>query len=61
MYYKPNTNKTSHYVPFRIQCTNCESYNVTATAFEYYDLEIKCNCCGAYLSWGSYNENTYSE
>lgn len=46
-------------VPFDVICTNCGSHNVTVTAFEHYDLEIKCNRCGSYLSYGSYNPMSY--
>jgi len=47
--------------PFTVICNNCGSHDVTITAFEFHDLEIKCRECGAYLSYGSYNENEYYE
>lgn len=45
--------------PFTVICNNCGSHDVTVTAFEYHDLEIKCNYCGSCLSYGRYNESTY--
>lgn len=47
--------------PFTIICNNCGSNDVTVTAFEHYDLGIKCHNCGAYLNYGSYNEREYHE
>ena len=45
--------------PFTVICNNCGSHDVTVTAFEYYDLDIKCNRCGSYLGCGRYNEAAY--
>ena len=61
MYHQTDYANDRKPVPFRIECTNCGSRDVTATAFEYYDLEITCNCCGSFLTTGSYNENKYSD
>lgn len=61
MYHQTDYNNDKRPVPFRIECTNCGSHNVKVTAFEYYDLEIACNNCGSYLTYGSYNETTYNE
>ena len=47
--------------PFTIKCNCCGSTDVTVTAFEYYDLAINCNECGAYLNYGSYRERDYSD
>ena len=58
MYYKGRS-KEEKEIPFDVICTNCGSHNVTVTAFEYWDLEIKCNSCGSYLSCGRYNPETY--
>ena len=46
-------------VPFDVICTNCGSHDVTVTAFEYYDLEIRCQSCGSYLEYGRYNPTIY--
>lgn len=59
MYHKTNYNEKKKDVPFLVECTNCGSHNVEVTAFEYWDLEIKCNKCGSYLSVGRYNETRY--
>lgn len=62
MYYRnENYNKATKLKPFTIVCNNCKSTDVTVTACEYYDLEIKCNCCGSYISVGRYNEHRYNE
>lgn len=61
MYHKTNYHRDPKPVPFRIECTNCGSHNVNVTAFDYYDLQIACNCCGSYLTYGSYNETIYYE
>lgn len=58
MYYKGRS-KEEKEIPFDVICTNCGSHNVTVTAFEYWDLGIKCNSCGSYLSYGRYNPETY--
>ena len=47
--------------PFSIICNNCGSHNVTVTAYDYLYLCITCRCCGAHLSYGSYNETEYYE
>lgn len=47
--------------PFTIKCNCCGGTDVTVTAFEYYDLGIQCNECGAYLSHGRYREKDYRE
>ena len=60
MYYEGRS-KEEREIPFDVICTNCGSHNVTVTAFEYWDLEIKCNSCGSYLSYGRYNPTTYKE
>ena len=60
MYYR-GTVKENKKPPFEVICTNCGSHNVDVTALEYYDLAIKCNRCGSYLSYGSYNETRYEE
>lgn len=59
MYHKTNYEKEKKIAPFLVECTNCGSHNVTVTACEYLDLEIKCNRCGSYLDCGRYNETTY--
>ena len=61
MYIKGRSKEENKPKPFTIICNHCGSHDVTATAFEYYELEIKCHNCGAYLSYGSYNENEYRE
>ena len=61
MYHKTDYNERAQNVPFRIECTNCGSHNVNVTAFDYYDLQISCNCCGSYLQYGCYNETIYNE
>ena len=47
--------------PFTVICNHCGSHDVTVIAFEYHDLAIKCENCGAYLSYGRYNEKDYRE
>lgn len=61
MYYKnENYSKGKKTLPpFRIQCTNCGSHDVTVWAAEYYDLDIRCNVCHSYLDCGRYNETTW--
>lgn len=61
MYYRGEIEEEKREVPFDVICTNCGSHNVTVTAFEHFDLDIKCNSCGSYLSYGSYNPTTYYE
>ena len=61
MYYKGKSKETAREVPFDVICTNCGSHNVTATAFEHWDLGIRCHACDSYLSYGSYNPTTYCE
>lgn len=48
--------------PFAITCRKCGSNRVTAIAFEYRDLEIRCKSCGAIVDCGVYDteENDYS-
>lgn len=59
MYYRGRV-KEEKEVPFDIICTNCGSHNVTVTAFEYFDLGIRCNDCGSYLGdYGRYNPTAY--
>ena len=41
--------------PFAITCRKCGSNDVTVTAYEYYDLGIKCNSCGCSINCGSYH------
>lgn len=60
MYYK-SKRKENTFVPFDVVCNNCGSHNVQVTAFEHYDLEIKCRSCGSYLSYGSYNPMKYCD
>ena len=59
MYHRGKSKEEIKEVPFDVICTNCGSHNVTITAFEHWDLEIKCNNCGSYLSYGRYNPTTY--
>lgn len=60
MYYRGKSKEETREVPFDIICTNCGSHNVTVTAFEYFDLGIKCNNCGSYLGdYGRYNPTAY--
>ena len=59
MYYKTEYNEEKREVPFRIECTNCGSHNVDVIAYEHWDLGIKCNSCGSWVSCGKYNETTY--
>lgn len=60
MYYKGKTSEELNSAPFTVICNNCGSHDVTIVAYEYYDLGIKCNKCGAYLGdYGKYNETDY--
>ena len=60
MYYRgKNMEEMNKRIPFDVICTNCGSHNVTVTAFEHWDLEIKCNSCGSYLTYGRYNPMSY--
>ena len=60
MYYKGKSmEEMNKQIPFDVICTNCGSHNVTVTAFEHWDLEIKCNSCGSYLTYGRYNPMSY--
>lgn len=60
MYYRNTSHdKETNFKPFTIICNNCGSHDVTATACEYLDLEIKCNCCGSYVDVGRYTEHKY--
>ena len=61
MYTKGRNMRTEKPKPFTVICNNCGSHDVTITAFEHYDLGIKCYNCGAYLNYGSYNEKEYRE
>lgn len=40
--------------PFTVICNRCGSHNVLVTAFEHWDLEIKCKNCGAIEDCGAY-------
>lgn len=60
MYYIGNKKDENKEIPFDVICTNCGSHNVTVTAFEHWDLGIKCNSCGSYLSYGRYNPLYYT-
>ena len=60
MYRRINHEEKEYFVPFDVICNNYGSRNVQVTAFEHYDLEIKCNRCGSYLSYGSYNPSSYN-
>lgn len=60
MYYRgKNMEEVEKKTPFTVICNNCGSNDVTVIAFEYHDLDIKCNRCGSYLSCGRYNEAEY--
>lgn len=60
MYYKGKTSEEINPAPFTVICNNCGSHDVTIVAYEYYDLGIKCNYCGAFLGdYGKYNETDY--
>lgn len=61
MYTKGRNVKKEKPKPFTVICNNCGSHDVTVTACEYFDLEIKCNNCGSYLNYGRYNERSYHE
>lgn len=61
MYTKGRNIKEEKPRPFTVICNHCGSHDVTVTAFEYYDLGIKCNNCGSFLNYGSYNEKEYRE
>ena len=62
MYYKGKDKEEEvKEVPFDVVCNNCGSHNVTITAFEHLDLEIKCEKCGYYLTYGRYNTIKYEE
>ena len=62
MYYKGKDKEEEvKEVPFDVVCNNCGSHNVTITAFEHWDLGIKWEKCGSYLSYGRYNTTTYKE
>lgn len=59
MYYKGKSKEEIKEVPFDVICTNCGSHNVQVTAYEHLDLGIRCQHCGSYLTYGSYNPTTY--
>lgn len=62
MYYKGKSKEEiKREVPFEVICTNCGSHDVNVTAFEHWDLEIKCRSCGSRLEYGSYNPTKYEE
>lgn len=61
MYCRGKSKEEIKDVPFDVVCTNCGSHNVTITAFEHLDLEIKCEKCGSYLTYGRYNPIKYEE
>lgn len=47
--------------PFTIKCNCCGGTDVGVLAFDYRELGIACNECGAYLTCGSYREKKYRE
>ena len=58
--YRKGKTKKECKAPFEIKCSNCGSHNVTVTAFEYRDLEIRCRSCGNVIDdIGTYNEMNY--
>lgn len=60
MYYKGKTSEELNSAPFTVVCNNCGSHDVTIVAYDYHDLGIKCNRCGAFLGdYGKYNETDY--
>ena len=61
MYHRETNTEEIKEVPFDVICTNCGSHNVDITAFEHFDLEIKCRRCGSYLDYGRYNPTTYND
>ena len=61
MYTKGTNKYLGNPRPFTVICNHCGSHDVTVVALEYYDLAIKCENCGAYLSYGRYNEKDYRE
>ena len=61
MYCRGKSKEEIKDVPFDVVCNNCGSHNVTITAFEHLDLEIKCEKCGSYLTYGRYNTIKYEE
>lgn len=61
MYTKGRDTKKDKPKPFTIKCNCCGGTDVTVISFEYHDLGIKCNECGAYLDCGSYREKEYRE
>ena len=61
MYTKGRNIKEEKPKPFTVICNNCGSHDVTVTAWDHYDLGIKCYTCGSYLNYGSYNEKEYKE
>ena len=61
MYFEGKHKEEQKPKPFTVICNNCGGHDVTVTAYEYRDLGIKCNNCGAYLGYGSYNEKDYWE
>lgn len=61
MYHRGKKKEEIKKAPFEIICTNCGSHNVTVTAFEHWDLQIRCKECGSYVDCGSYNEMEYEE
>ena len=53
--------KSKH--PFAITCRKCGSNDVVVTAYEHWDLGIKCRNCGFDLNCGRYytKEDDYSD
>lgn len=58
--YRKGKNEKEKKAPFEIRCTKCGSHNVVVTAFEHYDLEIRCRSCGQSVDdIGRYTEMNY--
>ena len=49
--------KSKH--PFAITCRKCGCNDIKVTAFDYYELEIKCQGCGCTLECGTYFTKQY--
>lgn len=45
--------------PFAITCKKCGCDDITVTAFDFRELEIKCNNCGYVLDCGRYHTKQY--
>ena len=61
MYTKGTDKYIKNPKPFTVICNHCGSHDVTVIAFEYHDLQIKCENCGSCLNYGRYNEKEYRE